>query len=145
MLLVRDARQSLPVTHFHSFQVLITATPYSLHVLHLNLLREKCEQFCNNRLLPAPVFVIHVKLNHSICLTHVAECRTLWMRSHCETSLTFFLASEEGIKVFLPRSCTLATPIDHADRPPHAITMFLDFFQWRFQNDKFVLPSMCLR
>ena len=144
-LLVRDARQFPLVTHFHSLQVLITATPDSMHILHLNLFREKCQQLCNNCLLPAPVSVIHVKLNHSIGLTHVVECLALWMRFHCETSLPCFLASENGIKVLLPRPCTLATSIDHSDRPPHAITMFLNLLRWRFQKNKFVLPSMRVR
>ena len=71
-----DARQFLLVMHFHSLQVLTTATPVSLHTLRFNLLREKRQQLCNDCPLPAPVPVIHMKLNHSVGLTHVAECRT---------------------------------------------------------------------
>ena len=63
----------------------------------------------------------------------------------CETSLPCFLTSEDGIKMLLPRSCTLATSISHSDRPPDAITVFLDLHQWRFQKDNYVLPSMCVR
>ena len=90
--------------------------------------------------------VSHLPQQPSLRATNIIKCRTLWMRFYRETSVLGLLASEDGVETILPRSCTLATPLDNSHRPPHTITtMLLDLLRWRFQKDEFVLPSMRVR